>query len=57
MDIAIWAAFVPVATVLVTAVVTVLVVVVTMKGTASHDRAMVLQAVAEVVRAVRGHRG
>lgn len=56
MDIAIWAAFVPLAAVLVTAVASVLVVVVTMKDTASHDRAMVLEAVAEVIRAVRGSR-
>lgn len=57
MDIAVWAALVPVAAVLVTAITAVLVVVVTMKGTASSDRAMVLQAVAEVIRAVRGSRG
>lgn len=55
MDIAVWAAMVPVATVLVAAIAAVLAVVVTMKGTASRDRAMVLKAVAEVIRAVRGN--
>ncbi|WP_162794238.1 hypothetical protein [Streptomyces paludis] len=45
---------VPVASLLVVAGAAVLIVVVALKDTASRDRAVVLRAVAEVIRAVRG---
>ncbi|MFE0733230.1 hypothetical protein ACFW2X_34370 [Streptomyces antibioticus] len=61
MNVSEWAALmVPVVAValvaLVAAVAAVLVVIVAMRGTASGDRATVLKAVAEVIRAVRGTR-
>lgn len=56
MDIAVWVALVPVAAVLVVAVAAVLIAAVSMKGTASWDRAGVLEAIADVIRAVRGKR-
>ncbi|MFE2217587.1 hypothetical protein ACFW93_37430 [Streptomyces canus] len=56
MDITAWAALVPVVAVLVTAAATVLIVIVALGGTASRDRATILKAVAEVIRAVRGSR-
>lgn len=46
----------PVAITLVAAVAAVLIVIVAVKGTASRDRATVLEAVADVIRAVRGSR-
>ncbi|MFJ9448627.1 hypothetical protein ACIRRH_43595 [Kitasatospora sp. NPDC101235] len=57
MTIAAWAAaLVPVASMLVAAASAVAIVMVALKGTASRDRATVLRAVAEVIRAVRGSR-
>ncbi|GAA4663561.1 hypothetical protein GCM10023347_14290 [Streptomyces chumphonensis] len=56
MNASAWALLVPVGITLVAAVATVLVVIVAMKDTASGDRATVLKAVAEVIRAVRGSR-
>ncbi|MFB7864738.1 hypothetical protein [Streptomyces sp. NPDC056069] len=56
MNVSDWALVVPVAVTLVAAVAAVLVVVVAVKDTASRDRATVLKAVAEVIRAVRGSR-
>lgn len=47
-------ALVPVAGLMVVAGAAVRIVVVALKGTASRDRALVLRAVAEVIRAVRG---
>ncbi len=47
-------ALVPVAGLLIVAGAAVRIVVVALKGTASRDRAPVLRAVAEVIRAVRG---
>ncbi|MGW4513028.1 hypothetical protein ACWEO4_13685 [Streptomyces sp. NPDC004393] len=55
MNIAAWV-WVPVAVTLVAAVAAVLMVIVVVNGTASRDRATVLKAVAEVIRAVRGSR-
>ncbi|MCF4140444.1 hypothetical protein L1856_31760 [Streptomyces sp. Tue 6430] len=55
MDVTAWA-LVPVAGMLVTAATAVSIVMVALKGTASRDRATVLKAVAEVIRAVRGRR-
>ncbi|MFE2145207.1 hypothetical protein ACFXA3_26315 [Streptomyces sp. NPDC059456] len=55
MDLTAWA-LVPVAGMLVAAATAVAIVTVALKGTASRDRATVLKAVAEVVRAVRGRR-
>ncbi|WP_158674720.1 hypothetical protein [Streptomyces hoynatensis] len=46
----------PVAVALIVAVAAVLVVIVAVKGTAPSDRATVLKAVAEVIRAIRGTR-
>ncbi|MEU3175504.1 hypothetical protein [Streptomyces sp. NPDC007000] len=56
MNVSAWALMVPVAVTLVAAVAAVLVVIVAVKDTASGDRATVLKAVAEVIRAVRGSR-
>ncbi|WP_371788092.1 hypothetical protein OG404_09075 [Streptomyces griseoaurantiacus] len=56
MNITAWATLVPVAVALVAAAAAVLIVIVVVKGTASRDRATVLKAVAEVIRAVRGSR-
>jgi hypothetical protein len=56
MNIAAWATLVPVAVALVAAGAAVLIVIVVVKGTVSGDRATVLKAVAEVIRAVRGSR-
>nr|WSW48738.1 hypothetical protein OG296_37035 [Streptomyces sp. NBC_01001] len=55
MDVTSWA-LVPVAGVLVAAAAAVLIVMVALRGTASRDRATVLKAVAEVIRALRGSR-
>ncbi|WP_328978447.1 hypothetical protein [Streptomyces canus] len=55
MEVTAWA-LVPVAGMLVAATVALLIVVVALKDTASRDRATVLMAVAEVIRAVRGRR-
>ncbi|MFB8137879.1 hypothetical protein [Streptomyces mirabilis] len=55
MNVTAWA-LVPVALTLVAAATAVLIIIVAMKGTASGDRASVLNAVAEVIRAVRGSR-
>ncbi|CAM5539432.1 hypothetical protein BOQ63_005115 (plasmid) [Streptomyces viridifaciens] len=57
MNIAAWAAaLVPVAVMLLAAAAAVTIVMVALKGTAPRDRATVLKAVAEVIRAVRGSR-
>ncbi|MFF5487645.1 hypothetical protein [Streptomyces virginiae] len=55
MDVTVWA-LVPVVCMVVTATAAVLIVVAAVKGTPSRDRARILEAVAEVVRAVRGRR-
>ncbi|MEV5149725.1 hypothetical protein [Streptomyces sp. NPDC052727] len=55
MDAIAWA-LVPVLCMLVGATAAVLIVVIAMKDTASPDRATVLRAVADVIRAVRGRR-
>jgi hypothetical protein len=55
MDVTAWA-LVPVAILLMTAATAVVIVMVALRGTASRDRASVLKAVAEVIRAVRGSR-
>ncbi|GAB2460225.1 hypothetical protein [Streptomyces incanus] len=55
MDVIAWG-LVPVAGMLVAATAAVLIVGLALKGTASRDRARVLSAVAEVIRAVRGRR-
>jgi hypothetical protein len=55
MDVTAWA-LVLVACMLVAATAAVLIAVVALKDTASHDRATVLKAVAEVIRAVRGRK-
>ncbi|MFB7287787.1 hypothetical protein [Actinacidiphila glaucinigra] len=55
MEVTAWA-LVPVAILLVTAATAVVIVMVALRGTASRDRATVLKAVAEVIRAVRGRR-
>ncbi|MFD8723876.1 hypothetical protein ACFV2H_39475 [Streptomyces sp. NPDC059629] len=55
MDVTAWA-LVPVAGMLVMATTAVSIVIVALRGTASRDRATVLKAVAEVVRALRGSR-
>ncbi|WP_427168710.1 hypothetical protein ACQF4J_01540 [Streptomyces sp. C1-1] len=56
MSVSAWAVMVPVAVTLVAAVAAVLLVIVAVKDTTSRDRATVLKAVAEVIRAVRGSR-
>ncbi|MBO8189631.1 MULTISPECIES: hypothetical protein [Streptomyces] len=55
MDVTAWA-LVPVAALLIVATMTVLIVGMAMKGTTSRDRATVLRAVADVLRAVHGRR-
>jgi len=55
MHINAWA-LVPVVGILIAATAAVLIVVVALKDTASRDRATVLRAVAEVIRAVQGRR-
>ncbi|MGW4698112.1 hypothetical protein ACWEO1_37700 [Kitasatospora cineracea] len=55
MDVIAWA-LVPVVGMLVAALTAVLIAVVALKGTASRERAAVLRAVADVVRAVYGRR-
>lgn len=55
LNIAAWA-LLPIALTLIAAVAAVLIVTVVMKGTASRDRATVLNAVAEVIHAVRSSR-
>ncbi|HEY9326931.1 MAG TPA: hypothetical protein VIS09_01615 [Streptomyces sp.] len=55
MDVTAWV-WVPVATRLIGAAAAVLMVAVALKGTASRDRATVLKAVAEVIRAVCGRK-
>ncbi|MFE2409895.1 hypothetical protein ACFXDE_16310 [Kitasatospora sp. NPDC059408] len=56
MNIAAWAPLVPISVAFMAASAAVLIVIVAVKGTASKDRATVLKAVAEVIRAVRGSR-
>jgi flagellar biosynthesis protein FliQ len=55
MDITAWALML-VAALLIAAMATVLIVSIVMKGTASRDRATVLKAVADVLRAMHGRR-
>lgn len=56
MNSATWAALVPFGAMVVVAASAVTIVVVALKGTAPHDRAGVLKAAAEVIRAMRGGR-
>ncbi|WP_393052959.1 hypothetical protein [Streptomyces sp. LN549] len=55
MDITAWV-WVPVAAMLVAATAAVLIVAIALRGTESSDRAIVIKAVAELIRAVRGRR-
>ncbi|WP_331732791.1 hypothetical protein OG613_48645 (plasmid) [Streptomyces sp. NBC_00015] len=55
MNITVWA-LLPVAGMLLASITAVLIVLVALKGTVGRDRAMILKAVAEVVRSIRGNR-